>query len=112
MERATVQNLTGGTVRILGGTIIGVNQQAISNEGTLTIGSKDGSVSTTAPSITGKTYGVKSTSTFNFYDGIIRGRTDSINGTVSDVETNYQVANDTVTEDGVTYHTACLEPIE
>ena len=108
MERATVQNLAGGTLIISGGTLIGVNQQAISNEGTLTIGTSGGGVSTTIPEIRGKTYAVKSTSTFNFYDGILKGITDAVNGSISNVETGYQKADSTEVIDGKTYKTAYL----
>ena len=109
MERATVQNLAGGTIYITGGTIIGVNQQAISNEGTLTIGVEDGNVSTTSPNIRGKTYGIKSSSTFNYYDGIIKGKTEAISGSISDSEDNYQIVDGTEVIDGTTYKTVHLE---
>ena len=108
MERGTVQNLANGILIISGGTIIGVNQQAVSNEGTLTIGTTGGGVSITVPEIRGKTYGVKSTSTFNFYDGILKGITDPVNGSISNVETGYQKEDSTEVIDGKTYKTAYL----
>ena len=107
MERGTIQNIAG-TLIITGGTIVGEKQQAISNEGTLTIGSKDGSITVSTPELVGKIYGVKSTGTFNFYDGIIKGQTNSINGTVTDKETNSQIINGTETIGGATYQTAYL----
>ena len=112
MERGTVHNLAGGTITILGGTIIGVNQQAVSNEGTVTIGAKDGNVSITAPEMRGKVYGIKNAGTLNFYDGIAKGKTDAIVGTISDVETNYQKVDGTEQIDGQTYKTAILGEIE
>lgn len=112
MERGTVHNVSGGNVTILGGTIIGVNQQAVSNEGTVTIGTKDGTVSTTVPEMRGKVYGIKNAGTLNFYDGIAKGKTDAIVGTISDVETNYQKVDGTETIDGQTYKTAILGEIE
>ncbi len=108
MERGTVQNLTGGIVRIYGGTIVGVNQQAISNEGDLTIGTDDGSVNASVPVIRGETHGLKTTGTFNFYDGIIEGINDSINGTVTTWDSNSQVTSGTTTVGSKTYKTSYL----
>ena len=112
MERGTVQCLNKGTLIITGGTIEGLKQQAISNEGNLTIGTKDGNIDITTPILIGNAHGIKSTETFNFYDGIIKGKNDAINGTISDQETNSQLINDTETVDGSTYNTAYLKNIE
>ena len=112
LERATVQNLLNGTMTITGGTIVGVNQQAISNEGTLIIGIKeDGNISTTSPSIIGKTYGIKGTNTgtISFYDGIIKGITGTISGIIDDQEPNTQIISGTEVIDGKTYITNHLE---
>ena len=109
--KGAVENGAGNTSRITGGTITSVstnaNSGAVTNAGTLYIGTKDGSVNTTTPVLQGKKYGVNNSSVFNFYDGIIKGETNAINGTVSDVESGYQVANGT---DGA-YTTAYLELI-
>lgn len=112
LERATVQNIGSGTIVITGGTIVGKNQQAISNEGSLTIGTKnDGNIDTSVPEIIGNTYGIVSLGTINFYDGVIKGITGSINGTVDDIETNTQI-KDGIEVIGVkTYYTAQLEII-
>ena len=109
MERGTVQCESAGTLKVTGGTIVGNNQHAISSAGTLTIGVKDGNINTSSPELRGKTNGIKSTRTFNFYDGIIKGKTAAINGTVSDQEDNSQITNGTETIDGSTYQTAVLE---
>ena len=112
LERATIQNLGAGEVTIEGGTIIGVNQQAISNEGILTIGIKaDGNVSPIAPEIRGKTYGIKATasSTIKYYDGIIKGITGLISGTITEQESNTQIVNGTEQIDTLTYQTMHLE---
>lgn len=108
IERATAQNLSGGIMNITGGTIVGLNQQAISNEGILTVGSKDGFIYTSSPVITGNTIGIKSISIFNFYDGIIKGRTNGISGTISDQEPNSQLINETETINGILYKTIFL----
>lgn len=107
MERGTVQVVSGSLI-ITSGTIIGTNQQAVSNEGTVTIGTDDGSVDTTAPVLMGAVYGIKSTGTLNFYDGIIKGRTSAINGTVTDMDSNSTVQNGTETISGKAYQTAYL----
>ena len=92
MERATVQNVLG-TLIITGGTIEATKQHALTNAATLTIGAKDGNISTTTPVLIGKVDGVNNTGTFKFYDGMIKGKSNAIVGTVSDVETNSQVTN-------------------
>ncbi len=113
LERGTVQNIKNGTVIITGGTIIGVNQQAISNEANLIIGVKnDGNVSTTSPTIIGKTYGIRSTTSFSYYDGIIKGATDPIDGDIAEVETNYEKVESSEVIDGNTYKTAYLSEIQ
>lgn len=110
MERGTIQCLVGGTLIITGGNIEGLKQQAVSNEGNLTIGTKDGNINTTNPVLLGNVNGVKSTGTFNFYDGIIKGKTDTINGTINDQETNSQIVTGTETISGSVYNTTHLAP--
>lgn len=76
--RATVHNKPGGTITITGGTIISENLYALYNEnGTLTIGEKDGVISN-QPIIQGKTYGVIANPSINFYDGIIKGSKNTL----------------------------------
>lgn len=109
LERATVQNEAGGTMIITGGTITCNTQHAISNEGDLTIGIKDGNISTTIPLIIGKRYGINSIGTLNFYDGIAKGVNSAIYGTVNDIEINSQTVTSTESIDGQTYNTEYLE---
>ena len=92
----------GGTATIEGGTIkynnIGntsYNTAAIiitTNTATLTLGKEDGNVSITNPEIIGSRYGINNegNGTFNFYDGIIKGKT-AINGNLSAKEKGYEV---------------------
>ena len=109
MERATVQNLSTGTLTITGGTLIGINQQAITNEGLVTIGIKDASINSSSPEIRGATNGIKTVGTFNFYDGTIKGKDQTvINGTVNDIENNSQEISGTEIIDGITYYTVHL----
>ena len=89
-----------------------MKQQAISNEGIVIIGKKDSAIDTSSPIIIGKTYGVKSTGTLKFYDGIIKGKTDTINGIVSDKEVNSIVVNSSEVIDNTTYQTSYLESTE
>lgn len=105
--------MAGSTnITITGGTIVANQGVGIYTIGPLTLGVKaDGTVSNTEPSITAKTYGVKCTNTFNFYDGIIRGGNAAINGTISDCETGYQKVDGTEDIGGTTYNTAYLDEI-
>ena len=80
-----------GIATITGGSITSTTAEAIDNIGTLTLGVNDTNVSKTVPSIVGKTYGVKNTGTFNFYDGVIEGETEAISGTVTKTPTDYTV---------------------
>ena len=109
MERGTVHNVAG-TLYITGGTIVGTNQQAVSNDtgATTIIGTQGGSVSTTSPVLQGAINGIKTVGTFNFYDGIIKGGTHAINGTVSAKESGYSVTTGSETIDGTPYETAKL----
>ena len=110
LDRATAQNLSGGTMVITGGTINSSIQYAVSNEGTLTIGIKeDGDISITSPSLKGGSYGLKSIGTLNLYDGIMKGKTGAIDGSITDQEPNTVLTNGTETIDGVTFFTAYLE---
>lgn len=112
LERATVQNLLNGTVKITGGTIVGVHQQAISNEGNLTIGDNtDGNLSTVSPEIQGKTYGIRSTVAFDFYDGVVKGITDAIDNEINVVQTDssYSIVHGTETIGSDSYKTSYLE---
>ena len=48
-ERPAIQVLSGGTLNILGGTIVSTTQQAVKNSGTLTIGIQDSLPNETSP---------------------------------------------------------------
>ena len=110
-----ITNSNTGTVIITGGNIISANGAGIKNNstGTVIVGTNETtpSVSTTVPSITGKTVGVDTgTGTFNFYDGVIIGRSGSgsaIKGTVAEVPTGYGVQK-TYTTNNFAMETATL----
>ena len=93
---------------VTGGTIVGIRQEAITNAGTLTIGVDDGNVNTTSPVIIGETYGLKSSTSFSFYDGVIKGiNNPSVSGTL--LNSDVQIVEGTETIDGKTYNTATVE---
>ena len=103
---ALVNSGYDGKLNIFGGTIISTSDSAQtilnSNAGTVTIGTKDGNVSTEMPVITGKTYGVSNggSGKVNFYDGIVSGESGAFYGTVNEVEPGYKIVtnkNDTLT---------------
>ena len=82
--RAAVQNKNSGAMVITGGTITSTTLYAVYNEnGSLTIGTKDGTLDITSPVIQGKTYGVVAYSPYRFYDGIIKGETAAIGATAN-----------------------------
>lgn len=103
IPRGTIQNLSGGIIKINGGTIIGTNQQAISNDGLLTIGNKDNNINSSTPIIQGETYGIISTNSIYFYDGTIKGILDAISGNITESET--PLINNTETINSKTYKT-------
>ncbi|MBR2997491.1 MAG: InlB B-repeat-containing protein [Bacilli bacterium] len=99
----TIQNLGELTIIDTGakaGTILNRTGIALKGEddSTLTIGEDDNSVSTTAPYIFGKTYGIYNSQAaeFNFYDGKIEGRT-AIQGLVNETPYAYNTAVSTRT---------------
>lgn len=111
-DRATINNIKNGHLTITGGEIICTVQEAVNNDtnGTLTIGSKDGSINNTSPIIMGKRNGIINTGTFNFYDGIVKGITGTISGTIADIEANSTRTTGTETIGGDVYQTEYLVP--
>lgn len=93
--RAAVHNLSSGTTVITGGTISAPNLYAVFNaSGNLTIGEKDGYIDTSKPTIIGKTYGIVAYSAYKFYDGTIKGETESI-GIAASPNNNPSITVDT-----------------
>ena len=110
--RAAVHNLKNGKLTITGGTIVSTNYSAVVNEsGVMTIGTKDGNISTSSPIIQGKTYGVSSSANYSLYDGVLKGKTEAVNNVakITNIEDNSQISNDTEIIDGVEYKTLYLE---
>lgn len=115
--RGTVQNQASGTMIITGGKIVSKRTNegvAVYNaSGTVTIGTDDGTIQTTAPIILGEKYGVRNKATTYFYDGKLGGKSStsgsaSRNGTLL-TPNNTTIKEDTTEQiDGVTYKTAYL----
>ena len=100
-RRSTSYGITDGTtnVKITGGTVTGKTYGIYNEKGILTLGENDGIVSTEVPEVSGGKYGVNNGSTFNFYDGIIKGSTSSIAGVITEIPQGYKI--DTTTSEGI-----------
>ena len=100
-RRSTSYGITDGTtnVKITGGTVTGKTYGIYNEKGILTLGENDEIVSKEVPEVTGGTYGVNNGSTFNFYDGIIKGSTSSIAGVITEIPQGYKI--DTTTSEGI-----------
>ncbi len=103
--------IAGGTVTITGGSITSSAGPAIVNQtnGTVILGEEDGTAGNTTPVIQAKTYGIETSGTFNFYDGIVKGITGSINGSVADYEDGASRVDSTEVIGTNTYHTTCYQ---
>ena len=111
--RATV-HVKSGSLVIKGGTIesVGGSGIALTNEDVMTIGVKDGNISTTSPVIKANNIGlhIKTGSTVNYYDGIIKSKNILIReeNMVTDVETGYEIVHSSETIGSDNYYTAFL----
>ena len=113
LERAAVMNVNNTSIiNVTGGTIEAISKIGIANNGILNLGVSDGAIDILSPVVMGKTYGIKNNYTFNFYDGIIKGKTDAITGTITNQEIYTQIINGTEVIDGVTYKTIHLQNTE
>lgn len=95
-----------GSATIKAGTIesTGLNTAAdFKGTGTVTLGDNSTGVSSTAPVFKGGT-GLKVSGTLNMYDGIVKGTTTAISGTVSGKPSGYGIVKGTSTESGVLYN--------
>ena len=112
-QRGAVQNINKATVTITGGTIISNSLNsaagAVQNDGELIIGTKDGSINSTSPDLRGETYAVNNSRTFRFYDGVLRGLTNSINGSVTEIDPSGSRVDTTENIGGWTYYKTYLQ---
>lgn len=111
--RGTIQAVSSSANTIItGGTIVATDGIGVVTYGPVTLGVKnDGLVSTTSPVIKAETYGINCTNTIRFYDGIVKGKSGAIDGTISDCEPGYVKVDGTESIDGETYYTAYLDGI-
>lgn len=109
-DRATVQNLDGGILTITGGTIVSENMNAVNNTATLTIGTKDGSINKTNPTIQAAIVGVSSSTNYKFYDGVIKAKNSPIEDEtkIVEIEVGYDFAQSEETIGGETYKISYL----
>ena len=102
-------NIIGGIIK---GKTYGIHINNSSS--TLNVGSNDNVIDPDLPErkpvIVGDTYGVyKSNGTFNFYDGIIKGKNESVYyGNINEVAEGTEIVKGTEDIEGVTYYTAYL----
>lgn len=111
-KRGTVHNLDSGTLEITGGTIVALGNDgiAVSNSGKMTIGTLGEGVSTEFPKIQSNGFGVYSTGSFNFYDGIVKSLLDPFNDeSISIKETGYEFIHTTEKISNYTYNVVYLE---
>ena len=96
-----IYNRENANVTVKSGTIISSTSSGdigrgiynYSNSSTITLGAKDGVVSTENPKIQGSDYGIDTYSgKLNFYDGQVIGKT-AINGNVTNTEFKYRATN-------------------
>ncbi len=98
----SISNHSTGSINVTGeSNITSTEKYGIYNDstGTVNIGEKDENVSTETPIITGKTYGIYNNNNngiFNFYDGVIKGETGAIYGSVTEVEPGYKIVTNNV----------------
>lgn len=114
IERAAVHNLDNGKMYITGGTIVSKGYDAVYNEkGTVNIGTKDGDMDTTTPTIQGYRNGIllNTNQKFNFYDGTIKGITNAIEeeSGLDDTEDYAVLKTGEETIESKTYKTAHME---
>ena len=114
IDESTTGGITNnGTINVTNSSIINKgNGNAITNEdyGVVNIGTKDGDSDVSGNTIKGNTNGITNSSTgvVNFYDGIIKGRSLAINTDFKDIEEDYNVILEYITEDGNSYESKYL----
>ena len=100
----TALDINGGTLEVTDCEILGTTYGIKLNRGTLNIGKNDGNINSSLPLIKGNTYGVYITGgNFNFYDGIIKGKTSAYYGAISSLADNSIISADTEVIDDNTY---------
>ncbi len=105
--------ITNGTFTLSDGTIESAQAAGVHIvKGNFIMGNKENEVSTETPKVIGSTYGVhkETNGEFEFYDGVITGLNDAINGGVTKRPEEYRVKYETEESDeGITKTIATLE---
>lgn len=110
----TIDNKTNATVIITGGTIEGKVHEAISNEGKLIIGTKDGNVDINSIMIIAGTNknAIRNNGSAYFYDGTVKGNSKyafSNESNIKEIESGYSLKKVQEVIDGTTYYLVYLE---
>lgn len=109
LERGTITCMPEGTVIVKGGTIVNTKQHAISNLGTVIIGTNDNEITSSTPVIMGYVNGVYNLGTVEFYDGIVKGISNPFSSLVSVTAPNSKTISGTELIDNYIYKTEHLE---
>ena len=116
--RGAVQNAAGGTIVITGGSITSTTGHAIVNQhgSTLIIGTDDGNVDISTPIITGTQdailnipYSTNPEGEVYFYDGILKGKTNTVEGNITGIDSNSTRVTSSEIIGGETYYTEYLQ---
>ena len=109
IERGTITCMQEGTAIVKGGTIVNTKQHAISNLGTVIIGTNDNEITSSTPVIMGYVNGVYNLGTVEFYDGIVKGISNPFSSLVSVTAPNSKTISGTELIDNYIYKTEHLE---
>ena len=105
----TAVDTSGGN--IYSGKIVSTEGIAVRSTGTISIGKKDDVVDNSNLSIVGDTYGLYNEKITNFYDGVIKGRTDAYYGEVANTESNANIYQDIETIEDEEYFRATIKEL-
>lgn len=117
-ERGAIQNGSGSTTVIKGGTITSSRGAGIVNEhgSTLIIGVDDGTVDVSTPVITSVRhtiinvpYSTNPEGEVYFYDGILKGKAGTVQGNITGIDANSSRVTSTEVIGGETYYTEYLQ---
>ena len=109
-ERGAVQSINGSLI-ISGGTIVSNDYGVTVTNGSLRIGTENGSYNTTNPEIRGGLSGINSAVNYSIYDGIIEGKTSAVldESKIIGTESGFTKVNEEKTVDSVIYQALYYE---
>ena len=105
-SNGTIYNTSTGNITIINSTIKNTYNNTSTyyainstSTGTITIGTNDGTVSADKPEIQANSYGINALNgTVNFYDGIIKGKTEAIKSRQINIPENYVLHTETISD--------------